>query len=141
MEHFAFGLFASNELLTMQFDAALLLLPGYIMLWLYWLVFVGLTSIVWSFFKVEARFVAAAYVATFGTMAVLQAALGADRVLYVTASLMHVLFWTPALLMLYRRRANANFGSLYGIWLCLAMATMTISLIFDFRDVIAYLLI
>lgn len=140
MDNFIFGLFATGELLATPASRLDGMLPAHVQLWLVWLLAIGATSLAWSFWKVEARYVALAFILTFAAPLVVGQVSGPDAVLYATLSLFHVIFWTPALVLLILRRANANFSSLYGVWLYLAMATMAISLVFDYRDVIAYLL-
>ncbi|MEO1168700.1 MAG: hypothetical protein AAFW97_08335 [Pseudomonadota bacterium] len=140
MDNYIFGLFATNELLVTPASQLEGMLPAHVQLWLVWLLAIGATSLIWSFWKVEARYVALAFILTFAASFVVGQIWGPDAVLYVSLSLFHVMFWTPVLALLIQRRANANFSSLYGIWLWLAMATMAISLVFDYRDVIAYLL-
>lgn len=141
MENFVFGLFATDELLVTPASQIGDMLPMHVWLWLYWLLAIGATSLFWSFRKAEARYVALAYILTFAASFIVTQVSGPDAVLYVSLSLFHVIFWTPVLALLMLRRAKANFSSLYGAWLSLAMATMAISLFFDYRDVIAYLLI
>ena len=54
-------------------------------------------------------------------------------------SLTHVVFWTPAVVMLARGLRSLNRQSVYGVWHLLALATMVISLLFDYRDTFRYL--
>ncbi len=140
MGNYYLGLFATNELLltpVSQLDGKL---PPHVSLWLMWMLVVAVTSLVWSFWKFEARYVLAAFAAAFVTALLLPPLIGEQNVVYATLSVIHIVFWTPALVLLWRRRAAVN-RSLYGVWLDLAMATMAISLIFDYRDAIAWLLI
>ena len=54
-------------------------------------------------------------------------------------SLTHVVFWTPAVVILARGLRTLNRQSVYGVWHLLALATMVISLLFDYRDAFRYL--
>ncbi len=141
MENYALGLFATNELLLTPASQLRDMLPLHVQLWLYWLLFIGATALIWSFRKVEARYIATAYVLTFLASFVVGQVSGPDAVLYVSLSLFHVIFWTPAMALAIMRRRREPSDGLYGLWLRLAIATMAISLVFDYRDVIAWLLI
>ena len=54
-------------------------------------------------------------------------------------NLTHVVFWTPAVIVLARSLRTLNRRSIYGIWHLLALATMVVSLVFDYRDAFRYL--
>ena len=53
----------------------------------------------------------------------------------------HVLFWTPLAIYLWKRRPLWNVsGSWSGKWIAVLFVTITVSLIFDYIDVVRYLL-
>jgi len=52
---------------------------------------------------------------------------------------MHVIFWTPGLVMLLRKRTFLKEKSLYGVWTGLMTGVIVFSFIFDIRDSVIYL--
>ena len=54
-------------------------------------------------------------------------------------SLGHIFCWLPALIYVLSRYRQINWTTLYGRWLAMMCAIFTISLIFDFRDAINFL--
>ncbi|MBM3778705.1 MAG: hypothetical protein FJW23_10790 [Acidimicrobiia bacterium] len=106
--------------------------------WIRWMVTIGMTSAIFAFRHTPARWVLAAYVcnhalAIYGAMAGLVPM--SDGWINVT----HVLFWTPAVVLLARSLGAAGYRTAYGVWHRLALATMTMSLVFDYRDAFRYL--
>ncbi len=52
--------------------------------------------------------------------------------------IVHIIVWAPLLVYFYKyefRGGDFNIKTTYGVWLTLLTATITISLLFDFRDV------
>lgn len=60
--------------------------------------------------------------------------LGPEALTNGLVSVTHVLFWTPAVVVLIRQLSAIDRASPYGAWHIAALATMTISLFFDYRD-------
>jgi hypothetical protein len=55
--------------------------------------------------------------------------------------LAHVIFWTPVLVYLVRRHAQWRVGqTLSGKWIVLSVMVLTVSLAFDYTDVIRWIL-
>lgn len=54
-----------------------------------------------------------------------------------SAGIGHIIIWTPILVHIVRQyvlKGKVPAKSFYGVWLYLFLATITISLVFDFRD-------
>lgn len=87
--------------------------------------------------RVEARWVLAAWIPNGIFMSYLLTQFGYTRML----GLSHVVFWTPLLVYLWRRRAQWNVsGSLTGKWLVGLFGVNLASLLVDYVDVVRYLL-
>ena len=105
-----------------------------VQLWMGWMVLAFTLSLVFVRRKVGARYALAA--AVLGGIC-------AFIIFYLTADpwllgISHILFWMPLLWILYRvefSKPEFHWKTLYGIWLVLLVATIVISLVFDFRDV------
>lgn len=110
-------------------------LPHWVEIWMNWmLVVLGLGSLVFAVFRVEARWLLLAFfvsiVATF--------AMGMTRGWTLLWGVTHLVFWTPAAIYMYRRLDGINTASVYGVWYLLALATMIVSLAFDAKDAVQY---
>jgi hypothetical protein len=107
--------------------------------WIRWLVLIGLTAIFFAFKHTGARWVLGAYVANHSVAMGTGWLLGADALTNGLVSVTHVVFWTPAVVVLIMGLRTINRTSLYGGWHVAALATMGISLLFDYRDSYIYL--
>ncbi|MEZ5945341.1 MAG: hypothetical protein R3C04_00560 [Hyphomonas sp.] len=112
--------------------------PQWVQIWLNVMVAVlALGGLVFSFMRVEARWVFAGFVAGAVAMFALYSQMGYVRLL----GLGHVIFWTPVLIYLFRRRSQWRVKeTLSGKWIVLAAVVMTVSLVFDYTDVIRWLM-
>ncbi|WP_321488698.1 hypothetical protein [uncultured Hyphomonas sp.] len=112
--------------------------PQWVQHWLDVMVIVlGVFGAAFSFVRVEARWVLAGFLAGAATMLGLYSQIGYSRLL----GLAHVIFWTPVLVYLLRRHAHWRVGAtLSGKWIVLAVMILTISLAFDYTDVIRWIL-
>jgi hypothetical protein len=102
--------------------------------WINWLVVVGVSSLLFVWKHVGARWVLGAYVANHGVALSTGAVLGADMLTNGLVSVTHVVFWTPAVIVLIRGLRSLDRASIYGGWHIVALLTMVISLFFDYRD-------
>jgi hypothetical protein len=99
-----------------------------------WMLFIFLVSVafVWKF--KAARYVLITFILTMPV---------GMLVFYFTQNahllaIAHLILWTPLLFVLVKyeiKQDNFSFTSPYGIWLGLLMTTISISLIFDIRDI------
>lgn len=110
-------------------------------LWIqYWLGFLSIVLILafpFAFVRNEARWAALVVLLTFPAMIALHSMIGYVRLLGVV----HVVFWTPFVIYLWRRRYQWRVGeTISGKWIALLFATMILSLAFDYSDVTRWLL-
>lgn len=112
--------------------------PQWVQVWLnVMMVVLPGMALVFSFVRVEARWVLAGFLAGAVAMLGLYSQMGYVRLL----GLGHVIFWTPVLVYLLRRRAHWRVKeTLSGKWIVLAVTVLTISLAFDYTDVIRWVL-
>ena len=118
-------------------DAYVAALPQWVQLWMNWMTLVlGVGAIVFSIFKVEARWLLLAMLLTVPATMMMGVYVGWNGLWGVT----HILLWTPVVIYMARRLSLIEVRSVYGAWYVLALGTMVISLIFDIKDVGQYLL-
>ena len=90
-----------------------------------------LLAIPFSFVRVEARWVLLGVLAGGAMTLFLYSQFGYQRVL----GLGHMLFWTPVLIYLFKRRTSLRIAETWsGKWLALAGLTIATSLVFDYSD-------
>ncbi len=119
----------------MSFAAHLLAQPLWVVVWVSWLGTMNAASIFFLRHR-EARWVLAAFASAAIFVHVLFAVNGFNRLL----GLAHLVFWTPLLVYLWNALGRIAATSGYGVWLRLLFASNAISLLFDFTDVVRYLL-
>lgn len=107
--------------------------PAWLQIWVFWMVAVNLGSLFFLKHR-EARWALGAFVGAAILMETLLAWNGYNRLL----GLAHLVFWTPLVIWLWRRRPRWPDG-LAGKWVALLLLTNTASLVVDFVDVIRYL--
>lgn len=108
--------------------------------WIYWWVnfmgFVFMLAIPFAFFRVEARWTVLVMLLTVPSMLWLYSQVGYVRLL----GIVHVVWWTPLLIYLWLRRDKWRVReTIAGRWIALLFATIVVSLLFDYTDVIRYL--
>jgi hypothetical protein len=114
---------------------AILSEPWWLIAWVGWLGLVNMASLLFLRER-EARWVLAAFIASFVLMNVLYYTGGYNRFL----GLAHVVFWTPLLLYLYRRLPRLLGPPRYENWIRILLASNGVSLVIDYVDVLRYLL-
>ena len=118
-------------------DAYVAALPQWVQLWMNWMILVlGVGAIVFSIFKVEARWLLLAMLLTVPATMMMGVYVGWNGLWGLT----HILLWPPVVINMARRLSLIEVRSVYGAWYVLALGTMVISLIFDIKDVGQYLL-
>ncbi|MEZ5998627.1 MAG: hypothetical protein R3B98_08035 [Hyphomonas sp.] len=112
--------------------------PQWVQIWMDVMMVVLLAlSAVFSFVRVEARWVLVGFLLGAAGLIGIYSQMGYTRLL----GLGHVIFWTPVLIYLLRRRPHWRVKeTLSGKWIVLSTAVMTISLAFDYTDVIRWVL-
>tara|TARA_R110002124_G_scaffold89861_2_gene229616 strand:+ start:855 stop:1259 length:405 start_codon:yes stop_codon:yes gene_type:complete len=130
------GFMAALQAAQVSQSAYVATLPQWVPLWMNWMMIVlALGSIVFSFFKVEARWLLLAFAVSIVATFALGMSIGWNGLWGTT----HLVFWTPAAIYMYRRLEGINTNSVYGVWYLLALATVIISLVFDAKDAVQYL--
>src|SRR5262245_22031574 len=108
--------------------------PFWIQVWIGWVVLVNAASIVFLS-RAEARWVAVAGVANLATMLLLYRGSGDARSL----GLAHLLWWTPLVVYLFRRRAGFGEGG-FGGWARLLVLTNAMALLVYAAGALRFLL-
>jgi len=121
---------------SMTFNEHLLAQSPLVVGWVAWLVILNLGAVVFVWRHVEARWVLGAMLANMPFMNMLFYFFGYTRIL----GLSHIIFWTPLLIYLWRRRKKIELKSPFGIYIHLLFVSDFISLLIDFSDVIRYLI-
>ncbi len=120
-----------------QFSADMQAGPQWISLWVNFMGLVFALALPFALFRAEARWMLLVMLLTFPTMMWLYSQVGYVRLL----GLPHVVFWTPLVIYLWRRREKWRVReTIAGKWILLLFATMLVSLAFDYTDVARYLL-
>lgn len=109
--------------------------PAWLLAWIGWMVAVN-TACLFFLKRIEARWVLAAWIANAVFMTALCELNGYNRLL----GLSHLVFWTPLVIYLFRRRAGFGDLGLAGGWLWTVILTNSASLVVDVIDVIRYFL-
>jgi len=86
---------------------------------------------------VVARWVFAGFVISHGLVIAMSAQ--GMSVLAGQVSLFHIIFWTPGMIMLLRRRNEIQYPKAYGIWATFSLIFYFGSMIFDVRDAFIYI--
>jgi len=103
--------------------------PFWLKVWIFWMIFLNSASIVFVR-RAEGRWVLAAWIASLVTLNRLFEEFGYTRIL----GLAHVLWWSPLVLYLFRRRAQFGEGP-FGGWARWVALTNAASLAIDYVDV------
>jgi hypothetical protein len=108
--------------------------------WLYWMSFaIAITPLVLIFSKatrLDAVIVFLANLAMFVGMAWIYEQMGYVRMM----GIVHVILWTPLFIYLFLRAKNGEMPLLCRLVMWMFAATLAVSLVFDYTDVVRYLL-
>lgn len=120
--------------LATRFIESILDQPLVIQLWIGWLILINTASL--GFLRhLEGRATLIAWVGNLVTMTALFSVFGYVRLL----GLSHVLWWSPLLVYLWRRRPWPRRGAI-AVWLAALFLSDLVSLAIDYVDVARYLL-
>ena len=108
--------------------------PFWLQLWILWLALLNGASLLFLH-RSEARWVLAAWLASLFTMSRLFDEFGYTRIL----GLAHLLWWSPLVVYLFRRRASFGEGA-FGGWARWLAITNAVSLAIDSVDVARFVL-
>ncbi|PIW27812.1 MAG: hypothetical protein COW30_09130 [Rhodospirillales bacterium CG15_BIG_FIL_POST_REV_8_21_14_020_66_15] len=107
--------------------------PPWVTVWVMWMGLINLLCL--AFIRhVEARWVLASMAGAWIMIEYLFQTYGYTRIL----GLAHVVFWTPVVIYLWRRRRGFDTSTVYGKWLWAVMATDLTSLAIDYVDVVRF---
>lgn len=104
--------------------------------WVYWLVFINLFSIIFVIRHPEARWIIGVFILVGISMEMLFQQIGFVRLL----GIVHIVFWTPLLIYLFRRVSKIARKTFFGVYIRIYMLTISISLVIDYVDVVRYFL-
>lgn len=112
-------------------------LPQWVQLWMNWMMIVlGPSALIAAIFRVEARWLVLAVLLTIPATMAMGVYVGWNGLWGLT----HIVLWGPVAIYMARRFSQIEVKSIYGVWYVLALATLWISLVFDAKDIGAYLL-
>jgi hypothetical protein len=115
------------------------LFPLAVQWWINWLIVIGLSSILFVWKYVGARWVLGAYVVNHSVALGTGWIFGQDMLTNGLVSVTHVVFWTPAVYVLAVGLKKMSALTIYNTWHAVALLTMIISLFFDYRDSFVFL--
>ncbi|MEO8444210.1 MAG: hypothetical protein ABI567_04290 [Gammaproteobacteria bacterium] len=121
-------------------EAMFMLASGWMTVWLYWMSFaIIVTPLVLVFSKatrLDAVIVLLTNIAMFVGMAWVYELIGYVRLM----GIVHVILWTPLFIYLFRRAKNGEMPLLCRLTIWMFVATLAVSLVFDYTDAARYLL-
>ena len=125
---------------TITFHDAMFSATGWILVWFYWLGFAMVaTPVALAFSKAtrrDALIVLLTNIVVVASMGWLYDQIGYVRLL----GIVHVIFWTPLLVYLVGRAKNSEITLPFRLIIWLFVASLAVSLAFDYVDVARYLL-
>lgn len=125
---------------TVSFHDAMFSATGWILVWFYWLgLAMVITPVALAFSKAtrrDALIVLLTNIVVVVTMGWLYEQIGYVRLL----GIVHVIFWTPLFLYLIVRARNREITLPFRLVIWLFVASLAVSLAFDYVDVVRYLL-
>ncbi len=107
-------------------------LPMWLQAWIYWMMLLN-TAALFFLRSTEGRVVLAVWICNGITMSLMYEMYGYVRLL----GLSHVIWWTPLVIYLFRRRKAFPAGAV-ATWLWVLMLTNSASLVIDYIDVIRF---
>ena len=122
--------------LMQSFMAQLAEMPMWIRVWVGWLGLINMLSIVFIFARAETRWAFLAMVVAVSLGTGIFALQGQEMTRLI--GLAHIIAWTPLIVYLWRRRGEIYLTHLSGIYLHLLFLTISISLVFDYIDLVRF---
>lgn len=123
------------EELMNNMNAQMAELPGWVQIWMNWMMVIFLAAI---FFVWKHRGARWALLSMLLSMPLAMLVFHLSNTVHLLG-IVHLLLWTPLLvyLLLIDIKSEAfKFKSPYGVWVILLMTTIVVSLLFDIRDLI-----
>lgn len=113
-------------------------MPLEVKVWLYFMLLTFVIGLAFVRTRVEARWVVCGVLLGLAVTKWVLPAMGFTMLSGLVA-LVHVIFWTPALYQLLRRRTFLRERSFYALWCAWVALVILISFVFDIRDSVIYL--
>ena len=130
---------AMNEAMTFN-EAMFSIAIGWILVWFYWLGYaIVATPVILAFSRAtrrDALIVLLTNISVVASMGWLYEQIGYVRLL----GIVHVILWTPLFVYLFIRAKNGEMTLPFRLVIWLFVATLAVSLAFDYVDVVRYLL-
>lgn len=123
------------EELMNEMNAQMAVLPGWVQMWMNWMLFIFLASIIFVWKQKGARWALLSFIIS---MPVGMLVFYLSNTVHLLG-IVHLLLWTPLLVYMLLKEIKLDgfkFQSPYGLWVILLIATITISLLFDIRDIV-----
>lgn len=111
-------------------------LPTHIKIWLGSMVLCNLAAIVFLKSHVASRWVLAGFVLSHVVGALFDTY--TPPLLAGQVSLLHAIFWTPGIVVLFLHRDQFRLPSAHGIWVCAIVFYYVVSMLFDVPDAISF---
>ncbi len=109
------------------------LLSTPVKIWSGWLGLITITSVFFIRQRPHGKWIALLLLSMFVTAFLITSLSNPDRLSIGLLSTLHILFWTPVVILLTRSIGDLKLKSPYGFWSLLLMLSLWISLIFDFQ--------
>ena len=112
--------------------------PTWVKIWIVIMLASFASGLLFVWKRIEARWVVGGFLLGLGLLAILTELMGLVPLSGLIA-LIHLIFWTPGLIILLRRRTFLSERSLYGVWTGLMTLVILFSFLFDIRDTVIYI--
>ncbi|MEL7130194.1 MAG: hypothetical protein AAGK23_11665 [Pseudomonadota bacterium] len=112
--------------------------PTWVMVWVAFMLATFAAGLFFVRKRIEARWAVGGFILGILCMALLVQGIGLPPLSGFIA-LIHLVFWTPALILLVQRRTFLKERSLYGAWTAIMTGVILFSFVFDIRDAAIYL--
>ncbi len=109
------------------------ILPAWVKIWSVWLFIVTLLSVVFIKQKPHGKWIAALLLSMFVVIIVISQFFDPDVLTIGLLSVLHVVFWTPVVILLTRSVNELEHKTLFGAWSIVLMISLWISLLFDYQ--------
>lgn len=108
--------------------------PVWLRIWLLWILFpIFLASLLFLRRSIEARAAAAGFILSHVPMMI-----HLFDVTVGVVGLMHLVFWSPALVLLAQKQPRVDPKTAFGFWVHAMLFVIAVSLAFDLRDALLY---
>jgi hypothetical protein len=113
--------------------------PTWVQAWVYFMFIIFGAGIAFVRKHSHAWWMVGAFAASHLTSGLEMLLLGPQRLTVGMIAINHCIFWTPATLLFARGTRNTPKTTLFGVWRIAIVGTAVFSVLFDYRDAIAFL--